>query len=117
MLFRLSVTESLAGSQIEGKGISAFSTGAWRLTPVASDPAFFVVQMPHARDEGSVALVLRPIDRPALRFESGEHAVGMVFNDIIGDSTVLRAPLRPRFHKHVCHLVLLPRNYAASDRA
>ena len=39
---------------------------------------FLVVQMPHARDKGRMAVLLGPVDRFFLRFEGAEHVVGVI---------------------------------------
>jgi hypothetical protein len=50
-----------------------------------------------------MALAPRPIDRFSLRSESGEHMVGMVFDDIIVDSASLGPALGARLNVNVRH--------------
>lgn len=54
---------------------------------------FLVVQVPDPRDQGSVAILFCPVDGLVLRFESLEHMVGMVFNDVIVDGAAFRPAL------------------------
>jgi hypothetical protein len=66
----------------------------------------FIIQVPDASDKRGVALTFRPIDRFFLRFESAEHVVGMVFDDIIVDGVPMRATLGARFNVNVRHVLL-----------
>jgi hypothetical protein len=62
-----------------------------------------IVHVPDASDKRSMALAPRPIDRFSLRSESGEHMVGMVFDDIIVDSASLGPALGARLNVNVRH--------------
>jgi hypothetical protein len=50
-----------------------------------------------------MALAFRPVDRFVLGFESAEHMVRMVFNDIVLDRAALRTPFGARFNVNVRH--------------
>jgi hypothetical protein len=62
-----------------------------------------IIFVPDTSDKRGVALTLRPIDGLSLRFEGGEHVVGMILDDIIIDVAPLRATLGARFNVNVCH--------------
>ena len=77
-----------------------------------------IIQVPNASNKRGVAPTFRPIDRLSLRFESGEHVIRMVFDDIIVDMAPLRAALGTRFNVNVRHAPLSlgrfcwrPKNY------
>lgn len=67
---------------------------------------FLIIQVSDASDKGRMTLTLCPINRFSLRFESAEHVVGMVFDNIIVDMTSLGAAFRPRFNVNVRHALL-----------
>jgi hypothetical protein len=62
-----------------------------------------IIFVPDTSDKRGVALTFRPIDGFSLRFEGGEHVVGMILDDIIIDVAPLRATLGARFNVNVPH--------------
>jgi hypothetical protein len=67
----------------------------------ASDPAFSFVEMPHARNEWSVALAFRPHNRFMLRFMRTKNVIGMIFNDVVVDVASLRSSFGTGFNINV----------------
>ena len=65
---------------------------------------FLIIQVADASDTRSMALVFRPVDRFVLGFESAEHMVRMVFNDIVLDRAALRTPFGARFNVNARHV-------------
>jgi len=64
---------------------------------------FLIIQVSDARDKGSVAVRLRPIDCFALRLEGAEDMIGMIFDYIVVDIAALRAAFGTRFDINVRH--------------
>ena len=63
---------------------------------------FLVAQMPDTGDERVMTLLLRPINRGCLRVRGVQHAVGVVFDDVVSDGVAI-APFWTRFNVHVRH--------------
>jgi hypothetical protein len=68
-----------------------------------------IVQVPDSGNERSMPLSFRPIDRFALRPESNEHLVGVVFHDIVIDRTAIRSALGASLNVNVGHSLSSPR--------
>jgi hypothetical protein len=60
-----------------------------------------IIHVPEASNKRGVAVTLRPFDSFSLRFESAEHVVRTVFDDIIVDRGSLRSAFRARFNVNV----------------
>ena len=52
-----------------------------------------VIQVPDARNQRRVPVLLRPIDCPFLRMENSKGVVGMILDHVIFDSTAFRPAL------------------------
>src|SRR5215472_12116785 len=77
------------------------SRGILRLAPVIR--LHLVIQVPNARNQRRVPVLLRPIDCPFLRMENSKGVVGMILDHVIFDSTAFRPALRARLHVNICH--------------
>jgi hypothetical protein len=62
-----------------------------------------VVEVADAGDQRHMALLARPIDGLALRFESGQDVVGLVFNDLVVDRVAIGATLGTGFDIDIRH--------------
>ena len=62
-----------------------------------------VVKVPHAGDERSVSILLRPFDRLGLGLGSVQNMICMILHDEIGDGLTLLAALRPSLDKGDWH--------------
>jgi hypothetical protein len=65
-----------------------------------------IVQVPDASNKRVMALTFRPIDGFALRFESFEDAVRMIFDYVIVDRGSLGTSLGTGFNVNVRHAFL-----------
>jgi hypothetical protein len=74
---------------------------------------FLIIQVSDASDMRSVALALRPVDCFVLGFESAEHMVYMVLDDIVLDGAAIGAAFGARFYVYVCHDPLFRRSTMA----
>ena len=54
---------------------------------------FLVVQVPHARDKGRMAVLSGPVDRLFLRFEGAERVVGVILDHKVFNGASLGTPL------------------------
>lgn len=64
---------------------------------------FLVIQVSDASDTRNMALAFRPVDRFMLGFESAEHMVHMILDDVVLDGTAVRPALGARFYVYVRH--------------
>ena len=84
---------------------SGLTVGAryWKLDRSPMVRLFFVIQVPDASDERGMSLTFCPIDSFTLRLKGSEHAVIIIFNNIIVDRASLRATLGTRFNIDIRH--------------
>jgi hypothetical protein len=69
---------------------------------------FLIIQVPDASDMRSMALDFSPVDGFMLGFESAEHMVRMVLDDIVLDGAAVGAAFGARFYVYACHDDLSP---------
>jgi hypothetical protein len=89
---------------LDAAGSNASAQSSWLnsgFSPVIWN--FLVIQVPNASDQWPVPLDSCPLDSFILRFEGGEHIVGMIFDNIIINASTLGSTLRARFYIHVSH--------------
>ena len=62
---------------------------------------FLVVEMPHARDKGRMAVLSGPVDRFFLRFEGAEHVVCVILHHKVFNGASLGTTLGTCFHVNI----------------
>ena len=65
---------------------------------------FLVVEMPHARDKGRMAVLSGPVDRFFLRFEGAEPVVCVILHHKVFNGASLGTPLDVLPRKHSAFL-------------
>jgi hypothetical protein len=63
---------------------------------------FPIIQVPDASDMRNMALTFSPVDGFMLGFESAEHMVHMILDDIVLDGAAVGAAFGPRFYVYAC---------------